>query len=511
MMDSSLLSRLIAAPEVFRQHLLIDTDTGPHPLAHCLDTWQAADFAALDSGWRRVAGHDIAGAQRAYLERPRGHSKTADLAVMATWALFAARKQITGVAAAADKDQARLLRDSIAKLVSLNTWLAPILEVQAYRVANRRTGSTLEILSADALSSYGLTPDFIVADELTHWPSDALWVSLLSAAAKRAHSMLVIISNAGVGAGSSWQWKIRASAEIDPDWYFHSLNGCCASWISAKHLAEQRRLLPSIAFDRLWQNRWTTGAGDALDHADIARAVVCRGPLRRRKPGHVVVGGIDVGLRRDSSCFLVLSKSVGETRVIERPGPDPVVPKAIRVAREIGMLPPPTPTVETVRHIRGTGRLRVCDVKVWRPRDSGGKVSLERIERHILQANEVYGGFDCVAYDPSQMEGSAERLEKAGIPMIRVPFTGPMLSEVASMLVTAFAENGIQLYQHDQLLSDLRSLRIEERSFGVRLVSPRTKDGHGDSVSALCVAMMAAKDFDSYSLGDFTVDHDLVY
>ena len=40
-------------------------------------------------------------------------SKTTDLAAMVTWVLFASRRRLQGYGAAADRNQARLLRDSI--------------------------------------------------------------------------------------------------------------------------------------------------------------------------------------------------------------------------------------------------------------------------------------------------------------------------------------------------------------------------------------------------------------
>lgn len=486
----------------------IDTDTGPRRLADCLDPWQAADFAALDSGWCRVAGMATAGKQRAYLERPRGHSKTSDLAVMASWVLFASRRQISGVAAAADKDQGRLLRDAIAKLVSVNPWLAPIIDVQNYRVVNRRTGSTLEILSADAPSSYGLTPDFLIIDELTHWPNDSLWVSLFSAAAKRSHSMLVIISNAGVGAGSSWQWRIREAAESDPDWHFHSLPGCCASWISPKHLAEQRRLLPPIAFDRLWQNRWTTGSGDALTSDDVDAAITRRGPWTARKPGWVFVAGLDIGLAKDATALVVLGKSVGETRLVERDARQTVVPRAIQIARDLGMIPEPPPLEEIEQRIPGTGRLRLASVVLWKP-GPGRRVDLAAVERSILRLHEHFG-IEQLAFDPHQAEYLVDRLVDAGVPCERVAFTGANLQGMATSLLDVFTARQIDLFPHEQLLADLRALRIEEKSYGLRLTSPRGPTGHGDCATALALAIHASRSFTD-PRGDFTVDHDLVY
>ena len=42
-------------------------------------------------------------------------------------------------------------------------------------------------------------------------------------------------------------------------------------------------------------------------------------------------------------------------------------------------------------------------------------------------------------------------------------------------------------------LIDLRHLRVEERSYGVRLVSDRGINGHGDLATALTIGLATAK------------------
>ena len=130
-------------PAAFRSALLIDTDQGSVPFAECMDEWQRADFAALDDGWRRavLGSKQKATYQRGWLERPRGHAKTLDLGVMSSWALFASRRRLSGIAAAGDLDQARLLRDAIGRLVYCNPWLGKFLEVQNTRIINPNTQS----------------------------------------------------------------------------------------------------------------------------------------------------------------------------------------------------------------------------------------------------------------------------------------------------------------------------------------------------------------------------------
>jgi hypothetical protein len=101
----------------WERHALLARRWLRHEAAEVMDDWQDEDFRALDPGFLRAVGHQVKGGHsRAWLERGRGHSKTQDLAVMSTWALAFAPRTIKGVAAANDREQARLMRDSIERL-----------------------------------------------------------------------------------------------------------------------------------------------------------------------------------------------------------------------------------------------------------------------------------------------------------------------------------------------------------------------------------------------------------
>ena len=64
---------------------------------------------------------------------------------------------------------------------------------------------------------------------------------------------------------------------------------------------------------------------------------------------------------------------------------------------------------------------------------------------------------------------------------------------MASETLEAFSERRLELFEDEQLLKDLRALKVKEMSYGVKLTSPRDKDGHGDSVTALSLALLAAR------------------
>ncbi len=471
MIDPQTYQRYATDPAAFRNELLIDVDGVVRRFGDVMDPWQAHDFAAMDAALMRCVGRSATdtGKTRAYLERGRGHSKTTDLAITCAWALAFATRPMRGYAFAADRDQARLLKDAVQRLTRLNPWLAEILSVELHRVVNVAAGhpgagSVLEISSSDVGSSYGILPDFIIADELCHWEGDgALWDSIISSAAKRANCLLVVISNAGFV--DSWQWKIREAARTDSAWFFSRLDGPQASWLTAERLAEQQRMLPPIAFARLWGNQWSTGGGDALTPEDIAAAI--RDDLRPMKGNEsnwLFVAGIDLGLTRDCSAVVVLAVQAGGV----------------------------------------ASKIRLAQHKLWRP-SLGKKVNLSAVEHHVLALDERYG-LEFVGFDPWQMEHLAQRLEADSAhrrrnvrrrygsqPWMReIPPTAANLRQQAALTIECFQDRRMQLFDCPPLRRDLERLRVEEKNYGFRLVSPRDETGHGDSASAFCLALLLA-------------------
>jgi hypothetical protein len=352
-----------------------------------------------------------------------------------------------------------------------------LIEVQNYRVINPRTESTLEIITSDAPTSYGLTPDFIIADEVVHWKKRDLWDSLLSSAAKRASCMFVVITNAGLQ--DDWAWTLREAVRVDPLWYFSRQNGPVASWINADTLAEQERLLPSIAFRRLWLNEWTTGGGDALSPEVIAAAFKAglrpmRGldfmPVYGRLPEWEFVLGVDAGIVRDATALCAL---------------------AVR------------------RQHAGHGHIRLAKTKIWRPA-KGQRVNLDEVENTVLDWHDEFK-FKQINFDPWELRALASRLQSGGVgrmaggprfgkqrreslPMVEVAPTGSNLQAQASALLETFNDRRIDLFEDADLRRDLNRMRVVEKSYGFRIESPRDEFGHGDMGSAFNLALLAASE-----------------
>jgi hypothetical protein len=319
-----------SSPATFRRAICIEP--GASLFSAQLRPWQIADFSALDEAWIRVAtGRSGArpAPRRAYIERPRGHSKTTDTAIQLAWVLWAATRPINGLVAAADFEQARLVHAAIQRLAKANGELLGELHFVENAVRNRTNGSLLKIISSDFRSSFGELPDFVVCDELCHWKAPDLWYSLLSSAAKRPEAILIVLSNAGVGRG--WQWDAREAARTDPAWYFSTLDGPQAPWITAESLAEQQRLLPPAVFARLWLNQWQHSDGEFVSLAEVE---ACREEsLCHREhgvPGVEYVASIDYAEKRDLTvgcvCHRERNNVIVDRMDVVRPGPDHATP-----------------------------------------------------------------------------------------------------------------------------------------------------------------------------------------
>ncbi|MFH5806009.1 terminase large subunit domain-containing protein [Alienimonas sp. DA493] len=464
------LKAAAADPRAFRAELVLNA--GGPPLGESMLPWQRADFAALDPAWLRVAGRPLADGYispetplgRAWLERPRGHSKTADTAVMLAWALRFARRPIRGVVAAADQDQAGLVRSALAALVRANPQLLGELKVGAHRITHPATGARLDVISGDVGSSYGLTPDFVICDELCHWSDAGLWHSLLSSAAKTPGCLLIVLTNAGWG--RDWRWTAREAARTRPDWLFRRLPGPCAPWVTPAALAEQRALLPEPVFARLWLNEWQANSAAAFfTPAEVAAcedATLEIPPVGR--PGVRYAAGVDYGEKRDRTACCVAHRCPRSGRIVvdrldvAAPAPDRPVPVA------------------------------------W-------------VENWLTEVAAKYPGLRVVA-DEYQLAGLAQRLT-GRVRIERFAFAaGRGNDELARALRTAVyggrlafrpgvgaveSHSGDTSETTDDLAAELRALELVERPGGrVRFDHP--SGGHDDRAFALSLAVWALAD-----------------
>jgi hypothetical protein len=192
--------------------------------------------------------------------------------------------------AAVDRDQAAIIADTIASFVRGSDLLRESLEVGRFRIVAPSTASVLEVLAADAASSWGLRPSLLVLDELSAWPRQAevFFQALFSSLGKVPGARCLVATTAG------WDrrglcWKLREQVQLDPAWVF-SRRGQCAAWVLGEFLEQQRRILPRHIYQMLHENIWTQAGTAFLTWGEID--AVFRQPAL--DPGDYFLG-IDIG------------------------------------------------------------------------------------------------------------------------------------------------------------------------------------------------------------------------
>lgn len=305
---------MLRHPMAFRENLMIDaTGTGLQRFGDVMEPWQRKDFEAMDPCLKWMAGREDLPPkwQRFYRQRPRGHSKTGDTATSVMYLLLAAQRPLFGIAAAEDKEQAALVRNAMEDLGHANPWIREFIQFKNWDIVNKANNARLQIISSDTNSSYGLTPDFVLADEFTHWSQQKFWSSVFSSFTKRAKKgMLIVLCNAG--AGRDWRFKVMDEARNDRRWHSSILDGPQASWISKEDLEEQRRMLPRLEYERLWLNRWQETGGEyvTMDEAQGCcnhGLIEARGAPFEGLPPYVAA--VDFAEKHDYTVGVVLHES----------------------------------------------------------------------------------------------------------------------------------------------------------------------------------------------------------
>jgi hypothetical protein len=121
------------------------------------------------------------------------------------------------------------------------------------------------------------------------------------------------------------------------------------------------------------------------------------------------------------------------------------------------------------------------------------------VEEQVVKAHTSYG-LSALAADYWQAELMVQRLQRRGVPVKAIHFTGGNLQAMATTTLDCFRERQIDLYPHGELMADLASLRVVEKQYGFRLQAADRQEGqsgtrHGDAAQALILALFAARRF----------------
>ena len=370
-----------------------------------------------------------------FLTRPRGGSKTSDLAAIAiAWLLTQAPPAASGYVVASDLEQGAELIDALAGMLARTPGLSGALVVESTRVVNPIGGASMNVLAADGPGAYGKRPHLTIVDEFAQWNdtknAKKVWSAVASAVPKVPGGRMVILTTAGDPAHFSY--KVLEGAKADPEhWRVHELPGPL-DWRTEDDLSVQRSLLPAWEFDRLHLNRWVAADDSLVDLDKLRACVVLDGP----QPWtwhHQYCVSVDLATRRDNC-------------------------------------------VVAVTHAEATGfgarRVVLDRMVVWTPlRDA--PVSLEDVEETIASLAWEYAGNEHlhahnaqVVFDPAEGRLMMDRLRTRGIHVTQFNFTVASVGKLGSLLHQLLRDELLALPDDEALLDELAHIRLRETSIG---------------------------------------------
>jgi phage terminase large subunit-like protein len=394
---------------------------------------------------------DLHGPPNHFMTRPRGGSKTTDLGGIALAVILTqAPPGSRCYALAADREQGRLLLDSIRGFTTRTSYLKDQLDFTANRVAVPGADVTLEVLAADAAGSWGLRPYFVVIDELAQWAettrSRQLLESIRTATVKQS-ARLVVITTAGDP--THFSYAVREHARDDPLWRLHEVPGP-VPWISEEALAEQERSLPEASFRRLHRNEWVESEDRLARLQDLESLVAHDGPLPPI-PGAEYVIGVDIGLVHDLTAAAVCH-------------------------------------LETVpEEQRNTTPWRVVldRIETWRG-SATEPVQLAHVQEWLFEVASLYRNVRIV-FDPYQAAGTMQELQRRGIKVDEFTFTPAAVGRMATTLITATRNKALALPRDPDLIRELARLRLIETTPNVYRLDHDPGE-HNDRATAIGLA-----------------------
>lgn len=398
----------------------------------------AHDFQRADA--RAILDESPEAERFHFLTRPRGASKTTDLGGIVLCALLDQAPRLAKLyALASDRDQGRLLLDSIEGFVERTEGLGAEVRTDKFTVTATRSNAQIQVLAADEAGSWGLRPWFVVIDEIAQWATTAgpqrLWEAIFSAAPKVPGSRMAVLTSAG--APEHWSYRVLQHARSDASglWRTSELPGP-TPWIPERDLEDQRRLLPESSYRRLHLNEWTSAEDRLTTVDDLEACATLEVWPRSAEPGFWYVIALDVGLKNDRTVAAVL-----HAEIVFRSGREELLVVLDRMA-------------------------------VWQGNREAA-VDLSTVRSWVEQASDDFGGAH-VVFDPYQAVGLAQELEVRGVSTHEFTFTSASVGRLAAALHQQIRTHLLALPAQDdavpesvEIHRELANVRLVERSPGV--------------------------------------------
>lgn len=398
-----------------------------------------------------------------FLTRPRGGSKTSDIAAISIgWLVAEAPPRAHGYVVASNTNQAAEVIDAAAGLIIRTPEIEDYLGIESERILGPN-GATVQVIAMSESGAWGKRDaHLLVCDEFAQWPdtrgSKRVWTAIRTTVPKTPGCRLIILTSAGEP--SHWSHKVLEGAYTASDWRVHEVPGPVPWQDPAELEALERELLPS-EYERLVLNLWSEVEDRAITpedyeaaawpgfHCGTAPAGLKGSGSRLRHPvqGVRYVVTVDVGTRFDATVICVAhAEPIDDTR---------------------------------------SKRLVVDHIERWQ----GSKrhhVQIDAVRDRVAELATEYNGAPVHA-DPDQFVGAIQELSRRGVKSHEWRFSATSVGLLATALTQSFRNRCIVVPHSDVLRNELLRVRLRESSPGVTRLD-HDKGGHDDQAVAIGMA-----------------------
>jgi phage terminase large subunit-like protein len=302
-----------------------------------LRPWQKAIIKAIyETSRRREVVRPI---RQALITVPRKNGKTQLAAALALCHLAGpeARERGQILLAAADRNQAALIMREMIALIRANEELADRMIIRSHNktLEDEVTGSVYQALLSDATKAHGLSPSFVICDELAQWKKRDLDEALLTGSGAHTEPLMAVISTMSPDPNHVMSELVRYGEQVrdgdiedptflpviyaapkDADWTDEKVCRACnpalADFRSLDEMrisCEQAKRLPARepAFRLLYLNQPIDSASRFLNRVDWE---ACRDDGHRALTGSRCYLGLDLSSQQTSRPWLPSSPTV---------------------------------------------------------------------------------------------------------------------------------------------------------------------------------------------------------
>ena len=450
------LARWRADPVRFIEQVMINPETGKS-----FELFQAErDFFA--HAWRLDDDGRLVYPEQCF----SGPKKTGKFAIggmhLITTTLLFGGRFAEGYALANDLEQAQgRVFQSARRIVEASPLLCRIAEITQSRITFPQTGAMIQAIGSDYASAAGANPVISSFDELWAYTSERshrLWDEMVPSPVRKVSCRLVT-TYAGFSAEGTSESTLLESLykrglqqpQIAPNLYagdgllmaWH--HEPVAPWQTPAWLAEMRRSLRPNQYLRMIENQFVTTESSFIDLAwwDACTDLGAHPLITDRNI--LVWVGVDASVKRDSTAIVVVTWD------------------------------------------RNINKVRLICHRIFQPTKDNPLDFEATVENTLI---ELHARFRVrqVLYDPFQMQATAQRLLKRGIPMAEYAQTPNNLTDASQNLYELIKGRNIIVYQDDEIRRAVRQTVGIEMARGWKI----SKDKQRYKIDVVVAMAMAA-------------------